>query len=94
MPSLAEAKAHLRVDHDDDDALIGTYLSAAQGHVEAHVSTAFADFDEVPPALFSATLLMLGHLYENREAATSGKVPSILPLGVEALCAPHRAQLV
>lgn len=33
--SLPDAKKHLRVDHDDDDALIGAILSAAVGHVES-----------------------------------------------------------
>ncbi|HWT12294.1 MAG TPA: head-tail connector protein [Allosphingosinicella sp.] len=35
---LAEAKAHLRVDFDDDDDLISAYLAAAQDHVERHTS--------------------------------------------------------
>jgi uncharacterized phiE125 gp8 family phage protein len=33
---LAEAKEHLRVDVDDDDALIDAFLAAAQDHVEQH----------------------------------------------------------
>lgn len=32
--TLAEAKAHLRVDHSDDDVLIQTLIKAATGHVE------------------------------------------------------------
>jgi uncharacterized phiE125 gp8 family phage protein len=33
--TLVEAKAHLRVGHADEDALIGTLISAARRHVEA-----------------------------------------------------------
>jgi uncharacterized phiE125 gp8 family phage protein len=32
---VAEAKAFLRVEHDDDDAVIAALISAARGHVEA-----------------------------------------------------------
>lgn len=32
--SLATVKAHLRVDHNDDDALIAAYLDAAVGHID------------------------------------------------------------
>src|SRR5436305_11484767 len=33
--SLSEAKAFLRVQHDDDDAVIAALIAAARGHVEA-----------------------------------------------------------
>src|SRR5436305_19278 len=33
--SVAEAKTFLRVEHDDDDAVIAALIAAARGHVEA-----------------------------------------------------------
>ena len=33
--SVAEAKAFLRIEHDDDDAVIAALIAAARGHVEA-----------------------------------------------------------
>lgn len=34
--SLEQVKEHLRVDHDDDDALIGTYIEAATSLFDGH----------------------------------------------------------
>jgi uncharacterized phiE125 gp8 family phage protein len=174
--SLARAKAHLRVDWDDDDALIAAYLRAAVGAIEkrtdralspqaftewaprfpcaygekltlardpvsAIVSVTYVDQDgaeqtldeadyrsiegepwsliapisaslpsteerpdavrvrymagynagDCPAELQSAVLLMLGHLYANREAVAVGaNVVTALPLAVETLCDPFR----
>jgi uncharacterized phiE125 gp8 family phage protein len=33
--SVAEAKDFLRIEHDDDDAVIAALIAAARGHVEA-----------------------------------------------------------
>jgi uncharacterized phiE125 gp8 family phage protein len=40
--TLADAKAHLRVDHSDDDALITANITAARGHVESRTGTRLA----------------------------------------------------
>jgi uncharacterized phiE125 gp8 family phage protein len=56
--TLAEAKAHLRVDHDDEDALISTYLAAATKHAEEFTGRAFITqtlelvLDEFKPQIF------------------------------------------
>lgn len=44
----------------------------------------------VAPDLRAAVLLMLGHMERNREAVAAGAGAAEVPLGVEALCAPHR----
>lgn len=36
---LADAKAHLRVDHSDDDALINANIATSRGHVESRTGT-------------------------------------------------------
>jgi uncharacterized phiE125 gp8 family phage protein len=48
--------------------------------------------EELPKVLRSAILLMLGHLYANRED-TAEKAPSSIPNGAEALMRPLRVRL-
>jgi uncharacterized phiE125 gp8 family phage protein len=38
--TLADAKAYLRVEHDDDDVVIAALISGARSHVEAHTRCA------------------------------------------------------
>lgn len=145
--TLAEAKAHLRVYGNDDDALIGIYIAAAEKSAVAIVDRGvYADdaaqeaaIDAAPGALAdatvaysaaitaaheladacdkaaaikaanasyiraqvafrratdgivaddiikAATLLIIGHLYENREDVVAGQALSKLPNGAEWL---------
>jgi uncharacterized phiE125 gp8 family phage protein len=48
------------------------------------------DAGDVPQALRQAMLLLIGHWYENREAAQAGAL-SEAPLAVESLLAPYRS---
>ena len=47
------------------------------------------DAADVPQAITLAALLLIGHLYENREASTA-EAMSVLPLAFDALVAPFR----
>lgn len=49
---------------------------------------------KVPSALISAMLLMIGHLYANRESVITGTVTATLPLGFEALCDKYRDPVI
>lgn len=44
----------------------------------------------VPSAIKAAMLLIVGHLFENREEAVTGTIIAELPFGVPALLAPYR----
>lgn len=44
----------------------------------------------MPEALKQAMLLLIGHLYENREAVNIGNMVTQIPLGVIHLMTPHR----
>ncbi|MFZ5935026.1 head-tail connector protein [Pseudomonas sp. HS6-2] len=92
MLDLATVKMHLRVDGDEEDALIGGYVAAAKAHVEQHCDRKLVDTDPVEPEEMSLTsdveqavLLLVGHWYANREAVAVGTIATAMPLAVERL---------
>lgn len=89
MLTLDEAKAHLRVDHPDDDTYIAGLVAVAQEYIEGMVTPAAAEGEEpvVPPVNETqrqAARLLVGHWYENREAV-SEKAPGKVPFAVDML---------
>lgn len=104
---LPTAKLHLRVDVDDEDALIGLYIGAAEtaacDFLNRNVYGTQADLDAadepeeampmvINPAVRAAILLILGHLYANREDVVS-TAANKLPMGAHSLLYPHRVGL-
>ena len=68
LVTLEDAKAHLRVDHSDDDAVITIYLDGAVARVMGYVNLQLVPDSPIAEAAFrSAALLALGELYANRE---------------------------
>lgn len=66
--TLDEAKAHLRVDHSDEDALIETYSDGAVAKVLQYCNLALVPDGAVPEANFKvAALIVLADFYANRE---------------------------
>lgn len=102
---LPLVKKHLRVMHDDDDAEIAIYLAAAESMVVETLDRPVVATGTVLPiegedgydatamvvnsAIQAAILLVTGHLYEHREAATDLKIEE-LPISVRHLIAPWR----
>ena len=69
MLTLAETKLHLRVDHDDEDALIAALMATATAACADYLNMPAADLVvAVPAPVKSAALLLVGDLYANREA--------------------------
>lgn len=101
---LAAAKRHLKVDWDEEDALIGVYLPAAYRAVEGTIFCKVLDEDPPEPAtpeelvphgpsagvvwawpdINAAALLILGHLYANREDVVQGQAVAV-PMGAQWL---------
>lgn len=89
--TVEDAKAHLNITTDADDALIAAKIDAAEAWIGRWLATPFADMAEVPGDLKEAARQLVGHLYENREATLVGIPADELPLGFWDLIGPHRA---
>jgi len=67
--TLDAAKGWLRVEHDDDDALIADLITAAETWWQNITGLDFAT--DPPDALLLVGIKwVVGHMYENREATT------------------------
>ena len=97
---LATAKLHLRVDDSAEDALIGVYVLAAEEFAMQFLGrTIYATelaqgLDTagivINPAIQAALLLIVGHLYANREDVLAGVSVAQLPNGSQYLMQPYR----
>lgn len=96
--TLAEAKNHLRVMHDDEDAYIEILITAARQYAENYQNRVYVEYttgtgdeavtveaEAMPEMEKAACLLLIGHLYEHREAVSCEKTVQEVPLGVKSL---------
>lgn len=97
---LPTAKMHLRVDGDDEDTLITAWIAAAYLAVEGVIFRKVYDDAETIPdedttgirtnaAINAAALLIVGHLFANREDVVTQGSPIALPMGSEYLLTPY-----
>jgi len=88
LVTLDQAKAHLRVDGDDEDALIETYADAAVRSCLKNTDRELVPQDA--EAVFrAAALLTLGDFYANRESVVAGQSFGLSPTA-EMLLGPYR----
>jgi hypothetical protein len=97
---LPTVKLHLRVDDATEDALIGVYVTAAEEfamqflgrtiYADATAQGSDADGIVINPAVQAALLLIVGHLYANREDVVVGASVSALPHGADCLLQPYK----
>lgn len=98
---LATVKLHLRVDDSAEDALIGVYVLAAEEFAMQFLgrtiyATELAQGLDIAgivinPAIQAALLLIVGHLYANREDVLAGVSVAQLPNGSQYLLQPYRS---
>ena len=104
--SLTTARHHLRDPDDDDEyleLLIEAAEGQAMDYLNRRFYADQLTLDEAVAAgdagdrpmvsnkqIAAACLLILGHLYANREDVVTGTIATELPKGSEALLTPHR----
>jgi len=94
--ATADLKSHLNVTFDDDDMLIDDKISAAQAHIDRllgfKIEDTFGgeDQDPVPEDLKQAVLMLAAWWYEQREAALTGTIVALVPLGVQEIVSEYR----
>lgn len=96
--TLEEAKTHLRVTYDVEDADIVDKIQAASAAVYAHLdgavtlidSTGEVDIDNIPSQVRQATLHLVEVFFRDRGGATWPGVANYLPPSVVALLYPLR----
>lgn len=65
--TLEEAKAYLKMDDSDDDALILALIQAATEICEDILRYPLSEFTEIPETVKQAGLFAIGNFFEQRE---------------------------
>ena len=88
--TVAEAKTHLRIQHDSEDSYLRLLIEQAQTSAEDFCRVSFEDdFDEVPKPARIAVLLMVGFYYENRDIPDMSAFKA-MRMAFENLLYPYR----
>lgn len=85
--TIEEVKAHLRIQHDEEDELIEGFIAQAQAVAEDYCRVQFEDTAPEPVRL--AVLLMVSHYYENRDNPDR-QVYMTMRIAYENLLYPYR----
>lgn len=78
--TLQEVKHFLRVDNDEDDALLSSLIKTAQVLTEDIIRCKLENYHVVPEPIKQAMLILIATLYEDRQVKSDPK--SGLLLGV------------
>ena len=88
--TLEDAKLHMNITSDDDDAVISAKIDAAEAWIGAFLGKPMSEFDPLPEPLREAVRQLVAHLYENREATLVGVQMTDVSPGLFDLMAPYR----
>ncbi len=74
MTLLEKVKANLILQHDEDDALLQMYITAAISYAESyqHIPKGHYEKEEIPATTEQAIIMLASHFYESRDGGTGG----------------------
>ena len=85
--TVDEVKNHLRIQYDEEDALIEKLIAQAQAAAEDFCRVQFGD--DAPEPVRLAVLLMVSHYFENRDNPDR-QIYLTMRMAFENLLYPHR----
>ena len=71
---LDKVKANLILEHDQDDQLLESYITAAISYAESfqHFLAGYYSGVLMPPTTEQAVIMLASHFYESRDGSTGG----------------------
>lgn len=69
MLTLQETKEFLRLDGDEEDALVSSLIFTAKELVEETIRRKLTEFEEFPEPIYQAMLIVTATLYEERQVS-------------------------
>lgn len=79
---LEFVKRYLRVEHIEDDVLIGMMLTASKSFIQSYLNRKFVDMqalgEEIPDEFTIPCLALIAHWYEKRQITPDGAAQEIL----------------
>ena len=71
---LEKVKKNLILEHDEDDALIETYITAAVSYAESyqHIAAGYYATNQMPATTEQAVIMLASHFYESRDGSSGG----------------------
>ena len=71
---LTKVKENLILEHDADDKLLESYITAAVSYAESyqHIEAGYYTDHAMPPTTEQAVIMLSSHFYESRDGSTGG----------------------
>lgn len=71
---LEKIKANLILEHNVDDELLNSYITAAISYAESyqHIAEGYYSENTMPATTEQAVIMLVSHFYESRDGSTGG----------------------